>query len=602
MQNQIISMKNKISNHFYFRTWIPNDLVTHFNGKREFQISLRDVSIKNSLLVSLTLKNLVNKLFTDIRLGMKSLELEQVKEILRIEVRKSILHAHRVREGTNRWSEDGIDESLDSINKKESNLKVNLKSDLNSYQVKVSKKLENILESLDIQVDKNSLEFTKLRNNFIDLYLLRHQWMKELVSETGRTDDDFRRQVDEKLKMELFPDLTQPLTPVIENYAPEPTQPYQVQSNSLNSLQSSPISKCLGLFMDEKGDIREKTVAEIKNSVNLLIEEFGDIPIGTITQENGTLLKSHIIKLPKNRSKLPIYRDKDFHELVEMNVKDKISDTTVNKHLTHLSSFLDWTKRHGYSNLNPFDGIKLKRKTNQRDERDKFTDKEIKTLFSKNNYIHFTEVELKKFAYYWCPLISIFSGMRLNEICALYLDNIRGVQGNHRNKRWCFDIVEEPNRPDKKLKNKSSRRILPIHETLIELGFLDFVELIKKLEPKHKRLFEHLPYGEGSYGRNVSKFWNQRYLPKLGLKTNKKNFHSLRHSVADHLKQKGVEPHFINELLGHSQGDISSDRYGSAYNPDILFNKCVSKIFYETSHTRGIDFKSLKVDWKKIIR
>ena len=474
---------------------------------------------------------------------MKSLELEQVKEILRIEVRKSILHAHRVREGTNRWSEDGIDESLDSINKKESNLKVNLKSDLNSYQVKVSKKLENILESLDIQVDKNSLEFTKLRNNFIDLYLLRHQWMKELVSETGRT----------------------------------------------------------GLFMDEKGDIREKTVAEIKNSVNLLIEEFGDIPIGTITQENGTLLKSHIIKLPKNRSKLPIYRDKDFHELVEMNVKDKISDTTVNKHLTHLSSFLDWTKRHGYSNLNPFDGIKLKRKTNQRDERDKFTDKEIKTLFSKNNYIHFTEVELKKFAYYWCPLISIFSGMRLNEICALYLDNIRGVQGNHRNKRWCFDIVEEPNRPDKKLKNKSSRRILPIHETLIELGFLDFVELIKKLEPKHKRLFEHLPYGEGSYGRNVSKFWNQRYLPKLGLKTNKKNFHSLRHSVADHLKQKGVEPHFINELLGHSQGDISSDRYGSAYNPDILFNKCVSKIAYETSHTRGIDFKSLKVDWKKII-
>ena len=146
---------------------------------------------------------------------------------------------------------------MDSINKKESNLKVNLKSDLNSYQVKVSKKLENILESLDIQVDKNSLEFTKLRNNFIDLYLLRHQWMKELVSETGRTDDDFRRQVDEKLKMELFPDLTQPLTPVIENYAPEPTQPYQVQSNSLNSLQSSPISKCIGLFMDEKGDIRE---------------------------------------------------------------------------------------------------------------------------------------------------------------------------------------------------------------------------------------------------------------------------------------------------------------------------------------------------------
>ena len=55
-------------------------------------------------------------------------------------------------------------------------------------------------------------------------------------------------------------------------------------------------------------------------------------------------------------------------------------------------------------------------------------------------------------------------------------------------------------------------------------------------------------------------------------------------------------------LVGHSQGDISSDRYGNQYNPDILYNKCVKRIVYQTSHTRGIDFLSLKLDWKKIIR
>ena len=81
----------------------------------------------------------------------------------------------------------------------------------------------------------------------------------------------------------------------------------------------------------------------------------------------------------------------------------------------------------------------------------------------------------------------------------------------------------------------------------------------------------------------------------------KKNFHSFRHTVSDHLTQKGIEPHFVNELLGHSSGNIDMDRYGKGYNPDILYNKCVKKIFYETSHKRGIDFKSLKVDWKKII-
>ena len=78
-------------------------------------------------------------------------------------------------------------------------------------------------------------------------------------------------------------------------------------------------------------------------------------------------------------------------------------------------------------------------------------------------------------------------------------------------------------------------------------------------------------------------------------------FHSFRHSVIDHLKQKGVEPHFINELVGHSQGNIDLDRYGKRYNPDILYNKCVKRIVYQTSDKRGIDFKSLKMDWKKII-
>ena len=63
----------------------------------------------------------------------------------------------------------------------------------------------------------------------------------------------------------------------------------------------------------------------------------------------------------------------------------------------------------------------------------------------------------------------------------------------------------------------------------------------------------------------------------------------------------GTLPNYINELMGHSQGNIDLDRYGKGYNPDILFNKCVKKIVYETSHTRKIDFHSLKLDWKKIL-
>ena len=70
--------------------------------------------------------------------------------------------------------------------------------------------------------------------------------------------------------------------------------------------------------------------------------------------------------------------------------------------------------------------------------------------------------------------------MRANEICSLYLDNVKELRGNQRDKRWCFDIIQEEDRPDKRLKNLSSRRIVPIHQTLLELGFVDFLNLIKK--------------------------------------------------------------------------------------------------------------------------
>ena len=179
---------------------------------------------------------------------------------------------------------------------------------------------------------------------------------------------------------------------------------------------------------------------------------------------------------------------------------------------------------------------------------------------------------------------------------------MKTFDGNGRRKVWCFNILEESERPEKRIKNKSSRRIVPIHDTLVELGFLDYLKLLKSSYPERKRVFEELPFRNGSYARNVSRFFNDRYLPKLGIKKSSNGFHSLRHSIIDHLKQKGVEIHYINEMMGHTSGNIDLDRYGKGYNPDIIYNKCVKKVLFETSHARGIDFNPLKLNWKKIIQ
>ena len=588
---------SNLSNKPYFRSIIPKDLRKNFGGRGEFRLSLKYVINGDTKILCLKLKEITDKLFTEIREGMKTLSLDDIKEILRIEVKKQIKHTQHYYLGTNVFDEEQTIQSLEIVSIRETKLKEDLSGkNIKEYEKELDKKLDGILSSLDIEIETNSINYKNLRRQFIQLYLLRFDWIRTLIKETGKFDEDtFRREVDTKLGLGLFPDLlTTPPPPIVER--PHQTTP-------LNSLQSTPISKGLDLFIGEKEDIRGKTEDEIRNSVKFLTECFGDIPIGDITKEKSNILKNHIKNFPKNRTKIPKYRDKDFHSLMKMEIpqKDIIHLTTINKHLGNLTSFMIWSVNNGYCNSNPFTGMKIKQKKSPRDERDRFTEQELKEIFSKHNYLYYTKVEKDSYSKYWVPLIGVFTGMRCGEICSLYLDNIKEITGNQRKKRWVIDIVEEPNRPDKRLKTQSSRRIVPIHDTLIDLGFIDFIKLLKK-DPERKRVFEELKYSEGTYVRSISQFWNRRYLPLLGIKTDKNGFHSFRHSVIDHLKQQGVEPHFINELVGHSQGNIDLDRYGKIYNPDILYNKCVKKIVYETSQKRGIDFLSLKLDWKKIVR
>ena len=608
----LVPKRSKSSIHFHFRSKIPKDLISYFNETKQFQISLNNVRNSETLLVSLRLKSIVQQLYSDIRSGMKNLTLEDIKEILRIEVRKSILYSHQVNEETNKHSERGVLKGVEYVLDLEQKLQEKVSNNLGGYRNEVEVKLEGILKSLGITVDKGSVDFKKLRNRFIDLYLMRTSWIKDLVNSSGRSDNDFKREVDEKLNLNLFPELNeQEINSKLQvsesilgsNRMWDVDRTLGNEVSSLSKHQSTSISVGIDKFVGEKSNITNKSVWEIRHTLDLLIQEFGDISLGKLNREMCVKFKDDLQKLPKNRTKLPQYRDLDFHELVKLNVveKDRISRTTVNNNLGYVSSFMKWCVINGYVDINFFEGMRLKKLIRVRDERDRFEEKELKQIFQKQNYIEFTEVEKQKYEYYWCPLISLFSGMRLNEICSLYLDNIIQVKGNHREKRWCFNILEEPDRPDKHLKTLSSRRIVPIHDILIDLNFLEFVELLKQRHKNRQRLFQELKLSEGSYIRNVSRFFNRRYLTKLGLKTDRKTFHSIRHTVIDHLKQQGIDVSFINELVGHSSGNIDLDRYGKGYNSDILYNKCVKKILYQTSQNRGIDFKSLKMDWKKII-
>ena len=240
---------------FYFRSYVPKDLLSHFGGIKQFRISLKCAIKSRSTRTTKILAKTISGIYEEIRQGMKSLDVEQIKEILRIEIRKQILHAHQVDLGTNKWSELGVEQSLDSIKQKDSNLRKILENDLNFYRQQVDLKLKGILESLDIEIKKESVAYRGLRNNFIELYLLRHQWMRDLVSNSGKTDDEFRRDAEMKLGINLFPDVSWLPQDTPKTSVSPPIEQDQIQTPEVPQLKKQSrqtISECSELFSDRK--------------------------------------------------------------------------------------------------------------------------------------------------------------------------------------------------------------------------------------------------------------------------------------------------------------------------------------------------------------
>ena len=126
-QTHLVPRKSGNTYFFHFRNRIPKDLIQYFGGRRQFQISLNSVSNKETLLVCHNLKNILENLYNEIRSGMRDLTLSDIKDILRIEVRKSILHSGHVSEGHNEIFDSMRKiESLEKVYSREINMRKSL--------------------------------------------------------------------------------------------------------------------------------------------------------------------------------------------------------------------------------------------------------------------------------------------------------------------------------------------------------------------------------------------------------------------------------------------------------------------------------------------
>jgi integrase len=121
----------------------------------------------------------------------------------------------------------------------------------------------------------------------------------------------------------------------------------------------------------------------------------------------------------------------------------------------------------------------------------------------------------------------------------------------------------------------SSKRIVPVHPRLLELGFLGYVSKCSE----EGRLWDNLTWCKvNGYSNSLGK-WYQRFNRKNVTDDPLKTFHSFRHTFADTLKQLGVQESMISELMGHANDSITTGRYGKRYQSKVLL-EAVSMICY----------------------
>lgn len=265
----------------------------------------------------------------------------------------------------------------------------------------------------------------------------------------------------------------------------------------------------------------------------------------------------------------------------------------VNEKLEALIKFLDFCKTNDYIEKNylenniKFSKSKFTNILEATKKRENFNSNELRQMFTYLNEL-LSVKDFKKVEEIYIILIALFTGMRLEEICKLKVEDIKKDENNI----YYFDIIED-------VKTENSKRKVPLHKYLIEkFNFLEFLN--KKILSNCEMLFnlksitrkKRIKYGH-YFIRDFFNGFKNSFVSEERQEKNLITFHSFRHTFATRLKESDkVEYYDISKLLGHSMEtvlknifnidfkDNETSRYIHAYNLEKM-QKNVNNLFID---------------------
>lgn len=540
---------NKRGGMFHFRMRIPED-IQGILQIREISRALKTSNSREAFRKAQRLAWVMAVFYDDVREGRyKSMKDKDIKALV-AEWLEETLEEDRLKRITR--GKPKTDEEVDDDVETYSYLESDLRENLATGNIKTVEAIaREILEDKGLSLDKGSVDYKTLCH---ELLVASVTCLKALQDRNlGKTEG-----------------YQQYLSNIVVS------KPYDDEQEADNSPL---LSELIDAWVKDKMEIEENWTERTRQDnvpmVMDFIEMIGDKPIGRLTPEDMRDARERFMRIPKNRKQTKEYADKSLRELSDMDIpkESRMSPCTLRNRAIKVGGFLNWLKDRGYPVHDDLVTV-MKFKQNKKkasEARAVFSQDDLSRIFDPETYL---EAVKGKQARFWAPLIGLCTGMRLEEICQLYLGDLREVNGV-----LCFDVNEKK---DKSVKSLAGNRLVPVSPVLKDLGIIEYVEELR--DKGEERLFPELVKKKDSdkYSSEVSRWFN-RYIKNIGIKNDeekgRKVFHSFRHTFINDCKQKRINTLMTKELVGHTGGgDITNDHYGKLYTPDVLYSEITSVV------------------------
>ncbi len=302
-------------------------------------------------------------------------------------------------------------------------------------------------------------------------------------------------------------------------------------------------------LIEKKDYIKESTYANYSNNIfNHIIPKLGNYHLNQI---NHKIIQDFLLELSKNGRKdntggLSEKTIKDITIIVKGSIKKAINENKIK----YIELSFNYPKDNKDKNIYIL----------TKHEQNKITNYVLNNCNSKNIGL----------------LISLYSGIRIGELCALQWKDV-----DFKNNKLTISktiqriyIKDKDNNISKIIvstpKTKNANREIPINK--------DFLEILKKLKSEKDN------YILSNTSKYVEPRTYRKYFNKVlrELKIKQFNFHSLRHTFATNCISLGCDYKTVSELLGHANVNITLNLYvHPRYSQKKKCIDLISKIFQE---------------------